>query len=240
MAQAQNFKKVNLVPSSLQLMKKLKVGQIVAFIVAIAIVLTFTGICGFKIFATKNAENDLYEVEKIISEARFDELKELQAQYDLLRGSTQTGNNNIIPNINGLDMTDFLTYIVKHMPETMKLQSVDGELSNSAEYSYSFAFFSSERSTIPTFLTNLQNEPNLRNINISAIVSSGSATNNAGNNTSNTITDNTVQQTSGGWTFTIVVKAKANPTQNQTNNSESNNYTPNWNQNADNNQGGGN
>ena len=200
------------------------------------VVLIFTGICGFKIYQTKNADKELKQIELTISEARFDELKELQAQYELLMGSTQTGNNNVIPNINGLDMTDFLTYVVKHMPETMKLNSIDGELSNSAEYGYSFSFSSTERGTIPTFLSNLQNEPNLRNINISAIVSSGGS--------SDKITDGTVQQTATGWNFTLVVKAKADPNNQQSNhhsnnNSNNGNYTPDWNQNVNtDNQGG--
>ena len=231
-----NFKKVNLVPSSLQLMKKIKMGQTFAIIAAIIVVLSFTALCGYKMYQANKADKELKQIELTISEARFDELKELQAQFDLLVGSTQSGNNNVIPNINGLDMTDFLTYIVKHMPDTMKLNSIDGELSNSAEYSYSFAFSSTERGTIPTFLSNLQNEPNLRNINVSAIVSSGGS--------SDTITDNTVQQTANGWNFTLVVKAKADPNNQQNNtsnntNTNNGNYTPDWNQDIDtNNQGG--
>lgn len=204
MAQNISLKKVNLIPGSLQLMKKLKVFQIIAIIVSACIVLSFSGFCVFKVISVKKTEAQIEEMNTIISEARFSELEELRERYELLSSQSQSGQNNVIPNINGLDMTDFLTYIMKHMPAGTKLESIDGQLSNSAEYGYSFNFTSSQRNTIAKFLSDLQNEPNLKNINISAITNNGS--------TSQEITDvnNTVQKTNNGnWSFTLSIKAKA-------------------------------
>ena len=202
------LKKVNLVPQSFFLQKQLKVIQIVVMIFSICALLLVSSLCLIKTTELTNVNKDVKEAEKIIAEADFTTLQNLKNRLDALQAASDAGNFNTIPNVYE-DMTDFLTCVVKNMPSTMKLDSIDGEFTTNGVYSYSFSFSSSERSTIPKFLQDLQNESILKYVNVSAITLSGGETSVGNGSNSENVTDETVKQdASGNWTFTLVVKTK--------------------------------
>lgn len=195
------FKKVNLIPQSFFLLKQLKTIRLVSIILGLVILLAMTCMCFTRTVKLSGVEKEIKEANKIIAEADFETLNELKLRLETLQNATDSGNFNSIPNVYE-DMTDFLTCVVKNMPATMKLNSIDGEFTTAGVYSYSFSFSSSERSTIAKFLQDLQNEEILKFVNVSAITLTGGET-------SAEDTDQTVTQGSDGlWDFTLVVKTK--------------------------------
>ena len=210
-----NTKKVNLVPSSYFLEKKLKVVQIVALCFCSLIILFVTGLCAVKHFEVKAEEKKIAEANKIIAEADFATLESLKTRYETLLNASDAGNFNTIPNIYE-DMTDFLTCIVSNMPECMSLDSINGEFTGAGVYSYTFEFKSSDRAQISPFLQKLQNEEILKFVNISAISLQGGTQdgtvqlpeNNSGNNSGDITDDITQQDENGLWAFSLVIKTK--------------------------------
>ena len=201
------MKKVNLIPSSYFLDKKLNVIRSVVAILCACAVLVVSGISVAQIFKLKSVENDLAEANKIIAEADFATLENLKTRYETLQSASDAGNFNTIPNVYE-DMTDFLTSIVKNMPNGMKLKRIEGEFTNAGVYSYSFEFSAKERNIIPSFLQGIQNEPTLKYVNVSAITLNNSEVE-VGNGNASDIVENTVQQSAtGDWIFTLVVKTK--------------------------------
>lgn len=202
------LKKVNLVPQSFFLQKQLKVIQLVVIIFSVFALLLVTSLCFIKTTELTSVNKEVKNAEKIIAEADFTTLQNLKNRLDALQAASDAGNFNTIPNVYE-DMTDFLTCVVKNMPSTMKLDSIDGEFTTNGVYSYSFSFSSSERGTIPKFLQDLQNESILKYVNVSAITLSGGETSVGNGTNSENVTNETVQQdASGNWTFTLVVKTK--------------------------------
>jgi hypothetical protein len=105
-------------------------------------------------------------------------------------------------------MTDFLSCIVKNMPKSMRLDSIEGNFNATGVYSYSFAFTSSERESIPAFLKSLQNEEILKYVNVSAITSDGGETQMNGSSSEDIANSATSQGQDGTWKFTLVIKTK--------------------------------
>ena len=204
-----NLKKVNLIPKSFFLLKKLNVIQFIALGIGLVAILVTSVFCFAKMGELKTAQDDVRDANKIIAEADFATLQSLKTRYDNLKNANDAGNFNTIPNIYE-DMTDFLACIVKNMPETMSLNSIEGEFTGAGVYAYSFSFSSTERSTIPVFLQQLQNEEILKYVNISAITLEEEQVDiNNGNGNMNDVTDDAVtQDKEGKWEFTLVIKTR--------------------------------
>lgn len=200
------FKKVNLVPNSYFLMKKLNILQYVALGIALLAISVISVISFIQMGEVSSLEKKIEESNQIIARADFATRDQLKSRYENLLAANDAGNFNTIPNVYE-DMTDFLTCIIKNMPSTMSVESIDGEFTGAGVYSYSFAFSAKDRSTIPVFLQDLQNEELLKYVNISAITLSGGEVN-VGDGTNNGVVDDAVQQEDGSWKFTLVIKTK--------------------------------
>lgn len=201
------MKKVNLIPSSYFLDKKLNVIRSVVAILCACAVLVVSGISVAQFFKLNSVEKDLEEANKIIAEADFATLENLKTRYETLQSASDAGNFNTIPNIYE-DMTDFLTSIVKNMPKGMTLQRIEGEFTNAGVYSYSFEFSAKERSAIPAFLQGIQNEQSLKYVNVSAITLNNTEVEVGDGSASDIVEDTVHQSASGDWIFTLVVKTK--------------------------------
>lgn len=205
-----NFKKVNLVPNSYFLLKKLNIIQYVALGIAAVAILVVSIFSFSQVVALKDVEKQVDEANQTIARADFATRDALKQRYETLLSANDAGNFNTIPNVYE-DMTDFLTCIIHNMPSTMTVENIDGEFTGAGVYSYSFAFSSTERSTIAPFLQSLQEEEILKYVNISAITLDGGETNingENGNNNTGDVIDDTVQQTEDSWKFTLVIKTK--------------------------------
>lgn len=201
------FKKVNLIPSSYFLTKKLNVITIIALVVCVCIVLTVSVFSVSQFFKLNSAKEELKTAQDIIQKADFVTLENLKTRYETLQSASDAGNVNTIPSVYE-DMTDFLTSIVKNMPKDMRIKNINGEFLNSGVYSYSFEFASKERNTIPTFLQKIQNEETLKYVNVSAITLTDSEVNVNTEDTSDIVDDTVQQDEKGDWVFTLVVKTK--------------------------------
>lgn len=220
------FKKVNLVPKSYFLLKKLNIVQYVAIGIALVAILITSFVSVSQIFKFNDVENQVSEANQIIARADFAKRDSLKTRLEYLKAAGDAGNFNTIPNVYE-DMTDFLTCIVRNMPETMIVENIDGEFTMAGVYSYSFAFTSTERSTIAPFLQALQSEETLKYVNISAITLDGDEIDISGgeNNTDtepdvsttpdtdpdtdpSDVVDDAVQEAEGTWKFTLVIKTK--------------------------------
>ncbi len=205
---AGNFKKVNLVPSSYFLLKKLNIIQYVALGIAVFAILIVSIFSFSQVIKLGDIEKQVDEANQTIARADFATRDALKQRYETLLAANDAGNFNTIPNVYE-DMTDFLSCIVENMPASMTVENINGEFTGSGVYSYSFAFSSKERSTIAPFLQSLQEEELLKYVNISAITLDGAEVNvGDGNNTSGEVVDDTVQQAEDCWKFTLVIKTK--------------------------------
>lgn len=207
---ASNFKKVNLVPSSYFLLKKLNILQYVALGISVLAIVIVSIFSFSQMIQLKDIEKQVDEANQTIARADFATRDALKQRYETLLAANDAGNFNTIPNVYE-DMTDFLTCIVKNMPNSMIVESINGEFTGSGVYSYSFAFSSKERSTIAPFLQALQQEEILKYVNISAITLDGGEVNvGDGNNNapSDSVVDDTVQKEEDSWKFTLVIKTK--------------------------------
>ena len=191
-------KKVNLIPSSYFLSKKLNVLQVVDVIISVIALLAVSAVAIAKIMEVNSLTEEVDTSNRIIAQADFKTRDQLKKRVEDLEAATDTGNFNNIPT-KYEEMTEFITCIMTYKPETMTLTKVEGEFTGTGVYSYSFSFSAEDRATIPTFLENLQNEEILKYVNISAIelgeVTSGSATS----------TDPAAPQ---AWLFTLTIKSK--------------------------------
>jgi len=202
-----NFKKVNLVPNSYFLLKKLNIIQYVALGIAVFAILIVSIFSFSQIIKLNDVEKQVDEANQTIARADFATRDALKQRYETLLAANDAGNFNTIPNVYE-DMTDFLSCIVENMPENMTVENINGEFTGSGVYSYSFAFSSKERSTIAPFLQSLQEEEILKYVNISAITLSGGEVDVGEGNNSGDVVDDTVQKTEDSWKFTLVIKTK--------------------------------
>lgn len=205
---AGNFKKVNLVPNSYFLLKKLNIIQYIALGIAVFAILIVSIFSFSQVIKLGDIEKQVDEANQTIARADFATRDALKQRYETLLAANDAGNFNTIPNVYE-DMTDFLSCIVENMPASMTVENINGEFTGSGVYSYSFAFSSKERSTIAPFLQSLQEEELLKYVNISAITLDGAEVNvGDGSNTSGEVVDDTVQQAEDCWKFTLVIKTK--------------------------------
>lgn len=202
------FKKVNLVPNSYFLMKKLNILQYVALGISLVAIAVISVISFVQMGEVSSLEKKIEESNQIIARADFATRDQLKQRYENLLAASDAGNFNTIPNVYE-DMTDFLTCIIKNMPSSMIVENIDGEFTGSGVYSYSFAFSAKDRSSIPVFLEDLQNEEILKYVNISAITLSGGEVN-VGDGAANPdgVVDDAVQKQDDSWKFTLVIKTK--------------------------------
>lgn len=201
-------KKVNLIPSSYFLSKRLNVLQVVAIAISLLAVLVVSGISLGKVIEVNKLTKDVDESNSIIARADFKTRDQLQKRLKDLQEAANTENFNNIPT-KYEEMTEFVACIMNNKPETMTLTKIDGEFTGTGVYSYAFSFCAEDRATIPPFLEKLQNEEILKYVNISAIElepeknGAGSSSNNTANNT-----QIDAVETAEGWLFTLTLKSK--------------------------------